>query len=174
MENLYDAWLQSEDSYYEARFYEPIIEEFCQFHGGSADGRMGKGKVFNAGYEVFIYAFYIGLYYGERMPLEGERRKFRMPMANWGRKTTEKGRTSYTILQNYIFMALIAKSDIDLIELDKGCIEIKDACKVLMKTLNEYANMGFHLIENELRRNPNGFFENDGLLKFIQNFCPAN
>ena len=69
MESLYDTWLSREDSYYEEKFKESIIENLCQFHGGTADGRKAKGKFFNAGYEVFIYAFFLGLYYGERKPL---------------------------------------------------------------------------------------------------------
>ena len=94
-----------------------------------------------------------------------------MPMSLWGRKSTEIGRESYTILQKYIFIALIAKSDVDLIALDKGDLDVEDVCKELMNTLNEYANTGFRIIANELKNNPTSFFENDGLLKFLKNFC---
>ena len=94
-----------------------------------------------------------------------------MPMSSWGRKSTETGRESYTILQNYIFIALIAKSDVDLIALDKGELDVDDVCKVLMTTLNEYANTGFRIMANELKKNPTCFFENDGLLRFLKNFC---
>ena len=81
------------------------------------------------------------------------------------------GRKSYTILQKYIFTALVAKSDIDLIALDKGDIEVKDVCDVLMTTLNEYANSGFYLMKDQMEKKPECFFENSGLLEFIKNFC---
>ena len=69
MESLYETWLNRMDSYYESKYKEPVVDFLCQYGGGSADGRMAKGKIFNAGYEVFIYAFFVGLYYGERKPL---------------------------------------------------------------------------------------------------------
>lgn len=172
METLYETWLNRIDSYYEEKFFEPIVEELCQYHGGSVDGRVAKGKTFNAGYEVFIYAFFLGLYYGERKPLSGEKRKFRMEMITWGKKKNEMGRKSYTILQKYIFTALVAKSDIDMIALDKGEIDVKDVCDVLMTTLNEYANSGFYLMKDQMEKKPECFFENSGLLEFIKNFCP--
>ncbi len=171
MESLYETWLNRIDSYYESQYKEPVIEYLCQYGGGSAGGRMAKGKIFNAGYEVFIYAFFLGLYYGERRPLHGEKLKFRMEMNTWGRKKNETGRKSYTIIQKYIFSALIAKTDIDLLALDKGDIDVNDACDLLMTTLNEYANTGFFLMKQEIDKKPECFFENTGLLDFIRNFC---
>lgn len=171
MNTLYESWLERMDSYYEEPFFESIIEAMCQYHGGTTDGRVAKGKMFNAGYEVFIYAFFLGLYYGERKPLVGEKKKFRMEMSTWGRKKNEVGRRSYTILQKYIYAALIAKSDIDLIALDKGELDMQDACSILMTTLNEYANSGFYLMKDQMYKNPNYFYENNGLLQMIRNFC---
>lgn len=171
MATLYETWLNRIDSYYEERYYEPVIEELCQYHGGSADARDGKGKIFNAGYEVFIFAFFLGLYYGERTPLQGPKRKFRMEMFTWGRKTNETGRKEYTIIQRYIFAALIAKSNIDLLAVDKGDISLDDACKILMTTLNEYANTGFQqlLPPGKTEIDPK-LFENTALLEMIRNF----
>jgi hypothetical protein len=159
------------ESYYEEQFFEPIVQELSQYHGGSTDGRVGKGKVFNTGYEVYIYAFFLGLYFGERRPLSGEKRWFRMEMGSWGRKKKEEGRKSYTILQKYIFAALVAKTEVDLLALDKGEISSKEVCDMLMQTLCEYANSGFYLMQDQMKRDPEGFFSNDGLLKFIRNFC---
>lgn len=167
MENLFETWLKRMDSYYEEQFKESVIEVLCQFHGGTADDRKAKGKFFNAGYEVFIYAFFLGLYYNERRPLSGNTLKFRMEMSSWGRKKYEEGRKSYTILQKYIFVALVAKTNIDFIRLDKGELDVNDVCKDLMKTLSEYANTGFYIIKNEMQKNPDAFFESDGLLNLM-------
>lgn len=172
MSTLYESWLNRIDSYYEEQFFEPVVERLCQYHGGSADGRIAKGKTFNAGYEVFICAFFIGLYYGERKPLTGEKRKFRMEMSSWGKKKNELDRKSYTVLQKYIFTALVAKSDVDLLALDKGDVDNESICNILMTTLNEYANTGFYLMKKQLDDNPDCFFESAGLLQMVQNFCP--
>jgi hypothetical protein len=171
MESLYETWLTRIDSFYEEQFHEPVVEVLCQYRGGTTDGRIAKGKTFNAGYEVFIYAFFLGLYYGERKPLSGEKRKFRMEMSSWGRKKNEEGRKSYTILQKYVFAALVAKSDVDLLALDKGDLDVNKACDALMTTLNEYANTGFHFLKNMIDKDMESVFENDGLLNFIKNFC---
>ena len=71
MESLYETWLNRMDSYYESKYKEPVVDFLCQYGGGSADGRMAKGKIFNAGYEVFIYAFFVGLYYPAEVHLHG-------------------------------------------------------------------------------------------------------
>lgn len=170
MESLYETWLNRIDSYYEEQFFTLFIDQICQYKGGSVDGKIAKGKTFNAGYEVFIYAFFLGLYYGERKPLSGEKRKFRMEMFTWGRKKNEVGRKSYTILQKYVFVALIAKSNVDLLALDKGEISVNDVCDVLMTTLNEYANAGFYLMKDQLNNNSGYIFENKGLLNLMEKF----
>lgn len=172
MATLYDTWLNRIDSYYEERYKEPVIETLCQYGGGAIDGREGKGKIFNAGYEVFIFAFFLGLYYGERTPLSGPRHKFRMEMFTWGRKSTEKDRKDFTVLQKYIFAALIAKSNIDLLAVDSGKLSYDDACDILMITLNEYANTGFQQILPPGCTEINSkLLENTGLLDMIKNFC---
>ena len=93
-------------------------------------------------------------------------------MSSWGRKKYEEGRKSYIILQKYIFVALVAKTNIDFIRLDKGELNVNDVCKELMKTLSEYANTGFYLIQAEMRKNPNTFFENTGLLNLMSKLSP--
>ena len=90
----------------------------------------------------------------------------------WGRKSTETGRKDYTLIQKYIFVALIAKSNIDLLAVDKGELSLEGACDILMTTLNEYANTGFQQIlppgKDEI---DSKLFENTGLLDMIRNFC---
>lgn len=174
METLYNKWLDREDSYYEERFYEPVVHALCLYGPGTtSEKRDGNGKIFGAGYEVFIYAFFLGLYIGERTKLDDDqkKKKFRMKMCEWGRKSTETGRKNYEFLQKYIFAALVAKSNIDLIALDKGEIALDDACKILMTTLNEYANTGFRFLLPDTSKPLNPvYFENDGLLNLIRNF----
>lgn len=100
--------------------------------------------------------------------------KFRMTMSSWGRKKNETDRKSYTVLQKYIFAALVAKTNIDFIRLDKGDLDVNDVCKDLMTTLNEYANTGFYLIQGEMKKNQDAFFESTGLLKLMEKLCPQN
>lgn len=167
---LYNAWLDRIDSYYQEVFAVNIIEAFSQYGGGNDVTREGKGKMFGAGYEVFIYAFFIGLHSGIRRPLIGPTKKFRMRMKDWGNvnPNTQKGRKKYIEIQKYIFMALVAKSDIDFIALDKGELLVDDACKVLMKTLNEYTNQGLFMMRAKMQDNPDFFYGNTDFLDFFK------
>lgn len=167
---LYNAWLERIDSYYQEVFAVNIIEAFSQYGGGNDVTREGKGKMFGAGYEVFIYAFFIGLHSGIRRPLIGPTKKFRMRMKDWGNvnPNTQKGRKKYIGIQNYIFMALVAKSDIDFIALDKGELMVDDTCKVLMKTLNEYTNQGLFMMRAKMQDDPHFFYGNTDFLDFFK------
>jgi len=158
------------ESYYQNGFKVDIIEGFTDFRTATDRSREGKGKFFGAGYEVFIYAFFIGLYSGERKKLIGPKSKFRMTMGSWGSIDTRKqqGRQKYTEIQKYIFMALIAKSDIDLLALDKGELTVEEAVKILMTTLSEYANQGLHMIRSKKQEDPQFFFNNDAFLVYLK------
>ena len=79
--NLYEAWLENQNSQFEEeQFLEPIIKRYCYWHGGTNEKVDIKGKTFNAAYEIYIYAFFLGLYAGKRRPLVGNKRNFSMEM----------------------------------------------------------------------------------------------
>lgn len=171
MELLYKAWSESMDSYYEEQFFEPIVQRYVQYRWAGSDNRESRGRVFANGYEIFIYAFFIGLYKDERRPLQGKKRNFRMEIFRWG-KLKDSGRKQYDEIQDYIFAALIAKSDIDLISLDKGRMEVKEGVSILMTTLNEYANTGFHEIAARIEKAPDFFMVYNNFFEFFKEFCP--
>lgn len=166
--NLYDSWKQSRALKYESLFHEPIVNSFCQWHSGSDNGRDEKGRIFNAGYEVFIYAFFIGLYREDRRPLNGSTRSFSMEIFRLGDvKEKNTNRRKYVAIQRYIFAALIAKSDIDLVKYDKGNLPTEDAVSILMNTLNEYANGGFYYINSILAQQDDFFTSSENVLSLI-------
>ncbi|MBD5420811.1 MAG: hypothetical protein HDR47_06230 [Bacteroides sp.] len=72
-------------------------------------------------------------------------------------KERNTNRNKYVAIQRYIFAALVARTDIDLVEYDKGNVSTEDAVNMLMETLNEYANGGFYYI-NEILAQQNDFF----------------
>lgn len=159
------------DSYYEEQFFEPIVQRYVQYRWSGKDNRESRARVFANGYEIFIYAFFIGLYKDERRPLQGKTRNFRMEIFRWGR-LKDSGRKQYDEIQDYIFAALIAKSDIDLISLDKGRIDVKEAVSILMTTLNEYANTGFHEIAARIEKAEDYFLVYNNFFEFFKEYCP--
>lgn len=66
--------------------------------------------------------------------------------------------------ERFFFAALIAKTDIDLIALEKGEIEASDVVSTLIDAMNEYANYGFYYLAEKLKDHPNSLYRNSGFL----------
>ena len=68
-------------------------------------------------------------------------------------------------MREFIFTALIARTDLDFIALEKGEITSRKAVDMLMQTMEEYANWGFHFMEDKLIDDPNYFFRETAVLE---------
>jgi hypothetical protein len=172
--NLYEAWLENTNSQFEEdTFLEPIIKRYCYWHGGTTDKVDIKGKTFNAAYEIYIYAFFLGIYANKRRPLVGNKRNFSMEMKRWGNINLSMfpDRRTYSQIQKYVFSALIAKSDIDLLAIDRGDLSIPDGVSILMRTLSEYANGGFYLMKEKMESVPDYFDGQQSFLTFISKYA---
>lgn len=66
-----------------------------------------------------------------------------------------------------MFIALLAKTDIDLVALEKGELSEDDAAKLLIKTMESYTNGGLILIKEKLEENPNYFLQPTSFLNMI-------
>lgn len=103
--------------------------------------------------------------------VEGRDKKkvFGQAIQYWGNIENRIGRTSYENLRRYIFAALIAKTDIDFLALDKGEITLRSVVDKMMEKMEEYANYGFDYIEDKLANDPNYYFSDIAFLKEITN-----
>ena len=73
------------------------------------------------------------------------------------------------------FAALIAKTEeLDLVALEKGEITDRKAVDYLINVMEQYANFGFHKIEDKLKDSPNYFYKNTGFLDIILNLVKTN
>lgn len=164
-ENLYDVWARRNPRW-ETRF-EEIIHQFTDYGVGSSELMAARGKTFGAGYEIYIYAFFVGLYADKKRELNGETKTFGQPIQYWGNLENRKLRKAYPRLREYIFVALLAKTDLDLIAIEKGDIKDSQAVDMLKDTMEQYANYGFYTIEEKIKDNPNYFYRNTGFLDMI-------
>lgn len=168
IQDLYNSWLQYRNLRYESIFDGPIVKAFCNWQSSLDNGREEKGRLFNAGYEVFLYAFFIELYRNSRRTLSGQTRSFSMEIFRWGdvnsKYTTRK---KYKRIQEYLFAAAVAKSDLDLVKYDLGEIETAVAVSTLADTINEIANAGFYEINQKMNEQDDFFFNVDNLLSFV-------
>ena len=169
MEKLYEAWARRNPSW-ETKYQESIIEVFCDYGRGTTRYQGDRGKIFGAGYEIFIIAFFIGLYHNERRPLVKDTDKikqFGQPIQYWGNQETRNLRTSYGRIREYLFAAVVARTDIDFIALDKGDLTVRKVVDNLIQTMEEYANFGFSYIAEKMEDNPDYFFKETAFLRIF-------
>ena len=164
-EKLYDVWARRNPKW-EIRF-EEIIHQFTDYGVGTSELTTARGKTLGAGYEIYIYAFFVGLYADKKRELNDETKTFGQPIQYWGNLENRKLRKAYPRLREYIFTALLAKTNLDLITLEKGNISDSQAVDMLKGTMEQYANYGFYSIEEKMKDNPNYFYKTTGFLDMI-------
>ena len=172
MESLYELW-GKRNPRWEEKYQDTIISVFADYGKGVNKYSEVKGKTFGAGYEVFILAFFIGLYYNRKKPLIADASKvknFGWAISNWGTQESRLGRTQYPRLREYMFAALVARTDIDLISLDKGDIKPAKIVDQLIETMEQYANFGFDFIKEKLEDDANHFFKDTAFLRVFLSF----
>ncbi|MCM1139026.1 MAG: glycoside hydrolase family 15 [Muribaculum sp.] len=174
METLYELWGKRNPNW-EEKYQDSVISVFADYGKGVNKYNEVKGKTFGAGYEVFILAFFIGLYYNQTKPLIEDTSKvknFGWAISNWGTQESRLGRTQYPRLREYMFAALIARTDVDLIALDKGEIKPSKVVDQLIDKMEQYANFGFSFIKDKLEDDPNYFFKDTAFLRVFLSFLP--
>ena len=174
MESLFDAWGKKNPEW-EKKYAELLMEPFTDYGRGTSQYTVSRGKIFGAGYEMFIIGFFIGLYFDKTRKLPDDRSKrkhFGHPIMFWGSQDgkSKLGRTSYIKIQDYMFAALVARTDIDFISLEKGETSVNDAANSLISKMEEYANYGFHYLKDMLENDPNSLFKDSAFLKIFTSF----
>lgn len=175
MESLYEIWCRRNPKW-EEKYQESVISIFADYGKGTNKYSEIKGKTFGAGFEVFILAFFIGLYHNQTKPLVEDSSKlkdFGWPIVNWGTQEARLGRSQYSRLREYMFAALVAKTDIDLLALDKGEIKPSKVVDQLIDKMEQYANFGFDFIKEKLEDDPNHFFKDTAFLRVFLSFLPS-
>jgi hypothetical protein len=154
MDKLFDEWKKSTPKY--DKNLQHLFDSLTRKGGGAEIDREDKGKIFSNNYELYIYSFFLGLYNDkyEALPEDQEILKdFSQPIQYWG-STKSTSREDFTNLQEYLFMAVIAKTDgieDDLIELDKGKKTVEAIKKRLHITMQNYTNGGLLMLEEKIQ-----------------------
>lgn len=170
-EKLIDLWGRRNPRF-EKHYEQSVIRVISDYGVGASVNTGAKGKILGAGYEPYIMAFFIGLYANKRIPLTEDANELKglgQPLQYWGNLDSKKFRKAYPSLRSYMFIALVAKTDIDWIALDKGLIEPGAVVTALVNTMEEYANYGFSVMEEKLNEDKGYFFSNRAFLDmFLQ------
>ena len=148
MEDLFERWAAAAPKY--DKIYDSLFNKLARKFGGSEEKKEDAGKIFNSNYELYIYAFFLGLYKNKRTPIEGEKVDFSHEIKHWGKKGRQFDRKDYTILQRYMFMAIVAKSEVDFIELENAeASGIRKGVLQLREEFAEYANTGLAILQDQ-------------------------
>lgn len=172
-EKIIDIWGRRNPRF-EKKYEQSVIRVLSDYGIGASENTDAKGKILGAGYEPYIIAFFIGLYTNKRLPLSDNPEDIKekgvgQPLQYWGNLDSKKNRKAYSGLRSYIFIALVAKTDIDWIALDKGDIKVNTVVSSLVETMEEYANYGFSVMEEKLKEDAGYFFSHRAFLDiFLQ------
>jgi len=172
MENLYELWGKRNPNW-EKRYAESIIDVFTDYGRGTTQFSDDRGKIFGAGYEIFIMAFFIGLYSNQTKALTEDKSKiksFGHAIMYWGNQENRLGRVSYSQIREYMFAALVARTDIDFIALDKGEVTPRSVVDQLINKMEQYANFGFDYIHEKMEEQPDCFFKEGAFLQLFLEF----
>lgn len=173
-EKLYDIWARRNPKF-EVQFEEPLLREYTDYGVGASEFTEAKGKTYGAGYELYIYAFFIGLYRDEKLKLSAATKVLGQPIQYWGDVGSKINRKAYPQLREYIFAALIARThELDLIALEKGEITPRKAVDYLIETMEQYTNYGFYYIADKIKDNPSYFYKTTGFLDVILDVSKAS
>jgi|SRR6185503_5554454 len=167
MDNLFDKWKTKIPKYSEQ--HKDLFNSLSQKFGAEGEKKINLGKHFSTNYELYMYAFFLGLYNEEFDPIPDNEKKtdFSHHIQHWGSKTTISTRKDFTNLQENIFLSLIAKSEVDFIALEKGEIKEDEVVKMLIQTMESYTNGGLILIKEKIEENPNYFLQPTSFLNMI-------
>ena len=156
MENLFDKWKTKIPKYSEV--HKDLFNSLSQKFGAEGEKKINLGKHFSTNYELYMYAFFLGLYNEEFAPIPDTEKKidFSHPIQHWGSKTTISTRNDFTNLQENIFLSLIAKTNVDFIALEKAEIKEDEVVKALIQTMESYTNGGLILIKEKIEENSLG------------------
>ncbi len=176
-ETLFQLWMKR-NPYWEKRYQDILINPYSDYGRGATQFGEDRGKIFGGGYEIFIIAFFYGLYLDRRKPLTSDTSKkkvFGFPIQQWGNLESRNKRIAYgEDLRKYIFAALVARTEFDFIALDKGELSPKDAVDALMTTMEEYANAGFRQMAEIVEDNPNGLYKEGAFLELFLPFITGD
>ena len=162
---------------FEKHYEHSVLRVLSDYGIGASENNETKGKILGAGYEVYIMAFFIGLYANKRLPLTDNAADVKVlgqPLDKWGNLDSKKLRKAYPKLREYIFIALVAKTEVDWISLDKGDIKVAEVVTQLIKTMEEYANYGFSVIADKLKDDKGYFASHNSFLNIFMELTSKN
>jgi hypothetical protein len=157
METLFTQWAARVPRY--DKKYVELFEQLAQKGSTSERTKGAYGRTFSSFYELYIYAFFLGLYNNaiEPFPDGAKLTDFSHAIEHWGNKGGKLMRKDYSVIRRYIFAGTILNSDVDLLKLERNEIDVKDVTRELLDVTEAIANGGLRLLRDKLDENSDYF-----------------
>jgi len=126
--------------------YEELIRRHAQYGGGAEGEKYTGGKTFSNVYEMYIYAFFLGLHRGIKVEILSEdKTKTFWEIANWKPKE----------LVDNLLACAIGVSDLDMNAVEcMGGEKVQGEIRKLKRSIEEYANGGLKYIHEKVESEP--------------------
>jgi len=122
--------------------FETFIKRYAQFGGGSAEDKFSKAKAFSSVYEFYIFCFFLGLNRNKKIEItESDEAKGFWEIENW----------KPPLLIDLLYVCAIGESNFDLVAIEHmDEPELKTEIGKVLKIIEEYANGGLLLVQQEI------------------------
>ena len=139
--------------------FKKILERYSQFVGVSEDECYVRGKFFSNVYEIYTFAFFLGL--RKDIPYD--------------LSTDDKLNTFWEIknwkcidIRDHLIACSIAQSEVDLIELqNQDDQEIDKSIRLIRGIIERYANGGLRYIESQIENDPDSAALDNFFIKML-------
>ena len=169
-ENIFEIWARKTPGYDAP--YQELFDVYCNYGKGADSSVVYRGKTFGGAYELYLIAFFLGLYADKTAePYHQEKKVFGYAVGEWGHpksRSSVQSRKDYSKIVKYIFAALLAKTDVDYEALEKGEIKPEEVADSLMKKMEKYAAFGLRIISEESKQNPKNFMGGTAFFDLFQ------
>lgn len=160
MTSIVDAFLKKEPRF--PSEFEYLFYKFCRKGGGSEDERLDKAKVFRNNYELYMYAFFVGL--KKNLSIKFVNRSKQVSKENVWNIGNWKPRE----LRDHLVACVLAEANTPLREYDlMSEAEINTKSVELRLTLEEYVYGGLSIIDRQYKEDKSYFIETFAFTEFV-------
>jgi len=158
MDNIVEVLIRKRPRFPEK--YEHLFERFARKGGGSEEVRLEKAKIFRNYYELYIYAFFLGLRRSKQFNIE------QVKMSKQNALTIEEWKPAE--LRDYLVACVLAEANIPLRDYDQMIeSEIAEKSRELRKILEEYTCGGLSIIDDQFKEDKQFFIETFAFTEFV-------
>ena len=126
--------------------YEGFIKKYSPFGGGASEEKYSEGRSFSSVYELYMYAFFIGLFKGSRRELHPDdaKRSF-WETENWKPKPLVACMLACAVAQSTFDMAAVEHMDEPNLNIEVAKVRL---------VIEEFANDGLAYLSGLLEKEP--------------------